>query len=220
MSEPVDEQVEENGDVPADPLEGDLPDEPLGEPDNPEEEQETATGPQEAPQATSDLDLERVSKKVDGAANRYSSALKAHLGDDLGGWVACPLCASGWPGIVLPRVPERDTVEQVKAFIGEPTQPDYLPDTHSSPCKTCAGYGVVATGSKVNGRGNVSCLECKGLGYLAHHAERESGAVTAGNGAVTPPAYVQDAPQLPEPPEVARLKELGYIVVEPVAPLT
>lgn len=220
MSEPEPEQVEETPQEPETPEEGDLPDEPLGEPEEPVEDPEAVTGAEDAPQAVSDLDLERVSKKVDGAAQRYATALRAHLGDDLGGWVSCPMCAGGWPGIVLPRMPEPQTVEAVKAFIGEPTHPDYRADTHSTPCKECDGYGVVATGSKVQGRGSVTCLGCNGLGYIAHHAARESGAVTVTNGAPMPPVYSQEGPKAPEPPEVERLKQLGYIVVEPVAPVT
>lgn len=219
MTEPVAEVPADEPESPEEPLEGDLPEEPLGEPEDPEEEPEALTSPDNAPQAVSDLDLERVSKKVDAAAGRYAKALAEHLGDDLGGWTSCPLCASGWPGIVLPRVPDHETVERVKSFIGEPTQPDYKPDTFSRPCTVCDGYGVVSTGSKVSGRGNAQCLECKGLGYIPTHSGRESGAVTVTNGAALPPAYDQAAPALPEPPEVAALKALGYIVVEPVQPV-
>ena len=185
-----------------------------GDGDGDTEQQDGETEQQQ--QQQSDVAMERAAKAVDRSAKTYSDSLIRNLGEDLGGWKPCPCCSTGWPGIVLPRVPDQAVVEAIKDYIGEPSHPDYDMDTGSTPCEKCHGYGVVSTGSKVQGRGTAQCLNCDGLGYVITDDRRKNGSVTALAVAPPVPAYGQPAPDAPEPPEVEALKALGYIVVAPV----
>lgn len=155
-------------------------------------------------------------KKLNHLAKHVADRYKAILGDDLDGWVGCPLCAPGYPGIILPIMPDHETVNRVKAAIGEDPDPDLEDDPYSRQCDACGGHGQTKTNSHVNGQKSVVCIPCKGKGWVAVGPERASGAVTVAPGvaAVPPPENGEVSQELP--PEAEALKQLGYIVVPPV----
>lgn len=218
MSEPVTEP-EPVAPEPETPEEGDLPEEPLGEPgEEPETPQEPVQEPAEAPQGPSEAQMEQQGKDLDRAARAYTDKLVKALGDDLGGWHPCPLCADGYPGIRLPVMPSPDALAAVKAEIGEPVDPPLQDDPYSQRCDKCDGWGKVLTGSKVPGRTTAVCADCNGDGWKSTDERRKQGHVLAANGATL--TVVPEASGLPGelPPEAEALKALGYIVVAPIAP--
>ena len=219
MSETEQEQPEQDTDTPDEAVGGD--DTPTDEPDEAEPAPDTdePQEPADEPAQASEVELERVSKAMDRAAKSYVDKVVQNLGQDLSGWKSCPCCSGGWPGLVLPRMPEPEVLAQIKDFIGEPATPPYLSDRHSTPCNACDGWGNVTTGSHVANRGVAVCLECDGKGYIAHHERRESGSLIGAGVAGMPPVYNQQAPPADDPPEVQKLRDLGFIVVEPVVPV-
>jgi hypothetical protein len=71
--------------------------------------------------------------------------------------------------------------------------------------------------NNVTGQKSAQCLDCGGRGWIPVGPERETGRITVANGGSAAPAPVlQDNPSH-DPPEVAMLQQLGYIVVAPIA---
>jgi hypothetical protein len=172
---------------------------------------------EEQAQAESEAEIERQGKALDRATKAYVDKLRAALGDDLGEWHACPMCADGFPGIRMAVMPQAEQLAAIKVEIGEDPDPDLAGDPYSRRCDHCDGYGKVSTGSRISGQKSAQCYDCKGRGWVAVGSERESGQITVGNGNTTTPAPVlQDNPSH-DPPEVRMLQELGYIVVAPIA---
>lgn len=185
-----------------------------------EQEPEAAQEPAQSVLAPSEQDLERASKAMDRAAKAYIDKAVNALGNDLGGFVACPMCRDYWPGLRLNRVPEGETLADVQRSIGQDPDPPLKPDVFSRPCEVCDGYGKVASFAKDPARKSLTCLECKGLGYIPTDPRREGGRITALNGPSFP------APEIPqpfvgdEPPEAQALRDLGWVVVQPITPVT
>jgi len=172
----------------------------------------------EQAQAETEAEIERQGKALDRATRAYVDKLRAALGDDLGGWHACPLCADGYPGIRMQTMPPPEQLALVKVEIGEDPDPDLPPDGYSRRCTSCDGWGKVETGSRVTTQKSAQCHDCKGRGWVPIGTEREDGHITASNGHTDQPMPVlQDTPSN-DPPEVEMLKQLGYIVVPPVPP--
>lgn len=172
--------------------------------------------PQATARAMSERDIERVNRQLEGEAHRHAKRVLDIMGDDAEVLVVCPLCLPLIPGFRYPQPPVAEQLAAVKAAIGEPVDPPLSPDTYSNVCSKCDGWGAVSTGSKVVGRNKVTCLDCEGLGYVATDTRRQGGALTAGNGVTPVHQYDQPMPAVSDPPEVAKLKELGYVVVPPI----
>jgi len=171
---------------------------------------------QEQEAAQAQADAEKLMKSLNKTADNYAKRVVDLLGGDLTGWQACPLCAEGLPGFRVPVMPSPEHLAAVKVAIGEDPDPPLKSDDYSRVCDGCEGHGKVLTGSNVPGQKAAQCYKCKGRGWLAVGSERESGAITAANGApASTPGVLQDNPTN-EPPEAAMLRQLGYIVVEPV----
>lgn len=158
-------------------------------------------------------------KKLDQLAGHVAKRYHDILGDDLDGFVGCPLCAEWFPGIRLPVQPSYETVAAVKVAIGEDPDPPLKQDIHSIVCSDCDGLGKVLTGSKVNSQKAAQCIACGGTGWQPTDNTRQRGTVTATNGTsqpapLTPADAATDAPE-----EVARLRALGWTVVEPIEQL-
>lgn len=167
----------------------------------------------------SEAQIEKNTKALNRAAKAYIDKAVATLGPDLAGMQTCPLCADGWPGLRFPNMPPPENLAAVRVAIGlEPG--DSLPkDNYSRTCDACEGWGFTDSGSKVPGQQKLTCYDCKGKGWKPVGNEREDGSITAGNGHAAPlTAPLQDNPSN-DPPEVARLKGLGYVVVAPIAPV-
>ena len=183
-----------------------------------EREQELAAERQEEAQSIEAQAREQDAKrkKLDQLAAHVAKRYHDILGDDLDGFVGCPLCAPWFPGIRLQVMPDYETVAAVKVAIGEDPDPPLTNDHYSKVCEDCGGLGKVLTGSKVMGQTTAQCIPCKGRGWLAIGPEREQGNIMPT--IPTPPPPGNGAPAIldSEPPEAAALKALGYIVVPPV----
>lgn len=162
-----------------------------------------------------DQDAKR--KKLDQLAGHVARRYGEILGTDLDGWVGCPLCAQGYPGIRLPIMPDYETVSAVKVAIGEDPDPPLAYDHYSRECEDCAGLGKVLTGSKVSGQQTAQCIPCKGRGWMSIGPEREQGSLITGNGGTLSPAV--DTSNMPADTAalVEQLRALNFIVVEPIA---
>jgi hypothetical protein len=168
----------------------------------------------EQAQAASEVEMERQQKALDRATKAYTDKLRAALGDDLSGFQPCPMCADGWPGIRLPVMPAPENVAAIKVAIGEDPDPDLPSDGYSRRCESCDGWGRVQTGSRVTTQKAAICHDCAGQGWVAVGDERAAGNITPGNGAAVQPVPVlQDNPNN-DPPEVAMLQQLGYMVTK------
>lgn len=156
-------------------------------------------------------------KKLDQLAGHVAKRYGEILGPDLDGWVGCPLCAQGYPGIRLPIMPDYETVSAVKVAIGEDPDPPLINDHYSKVCEDCVGLGKVLTGSKVSGQATATCIPCKGRGWVSIGPEREQGNLIATNGTTTTGGL--DTSTLPADTAAAveALRALNYIVVEPIA---
>lgn len=156
-------------------------------------------------------------KKLDQLAAHVAKRYGEILGDDLDGFVGCPLCGPWYPGIRLQVMPDYETVAAVKAAIGEDPDPPLTNDHYSKVCDDCAGLGKVLTGSKVTGQTTAQCLPCKGLGWVSIGPEREQGMLTSAQPVPSPPSNGAPLPTGDDPPEAAALRALGFIVVPPVS---
>lgn len=166
--------------------------------------------------AQSEREMEKKLRALDREAVAHAARVEKIMGDDFESVVGCPLCAPNIPGFRFPFPPQPEVVAAVKEAIGEPASPAYSRDSYSRACELCGGLGSVSTGSKVAGQGVVSCLTCKGRGWVPIGPERETGAITPPNGAVAPVDYGATTPPDVLPPEAEALKALGYIVVAPI----
>lgn len=166
--------------------------------------------------AQSEREMEKKLRALDREAVAHAARVEKIMGDDFESVVGCPLCAPNIPGFRFPFPPQPEVVAAVKDAIGEPASPAYQRDSYSRACDLCGGLGSVSTGSKVAGQAVVSCIPCRGKGWLPIGPERESGAVTPPNGAVAPVDYGATTPPDVLPPEAEALKALGYIVVAPI----
>jgi len=170
----------------------------------------------EQEQAASEAEIERQGQALDRATKAYIHKLTTALGPDLGEWHACPMCVDGFPGIRMAVMPQGEQLARIKVEIGEDPDPDLAGDPYSRRCDHCDGYGKVSTGSRISGQKSAQCYDCKGRGWIPVGSERESGAITVSNGQQPQSAPVlQDHPSH-DPPEVEMLRQLGYIVVDPV----
>lgn len=166
-----------------------------------------------------DRELEKAMKALDNEEQRHAKRLAEIMGEDFATLQRCPLCPSPFPGYRWPVPPPAEVIAAVKEAIGEPAQPAFRADSYSKVCELCDGLGAVATGSKVAGQGTARCLGCEGRGWVAVGPERQSGAITTPAAVPAPVQYDQQPPTPVEPPEVAALKALGYVVVAPIQPL-
>jgi hypothetical protein len=161
-----------------------------------------------------DQDAKR--KKLDQLAGHVAKRYGEILGADLDGFVGCPLCASWYPGIRLPVMPDYDTVAAVKVAIGEDPDPPLSADQFSRQCEVCGGQGKVLTGSNVQGQKSAQCLECDGRGWVPTDDRRRPGHLTAASPIPAAGSAPVPVPNGDEPAEVQALKALGYIVVPPM----
>ena len=161
-------------------------------------------------------DAEKKSKALDRASKLYIDKVVAALGADLDGWQMCPLCAEGYPGLRLPLMPSAENTAAVRVAIGLEPGDNLKPDNYSRKCDACDGWGYTDSGSHVPTQAKLQCIPCEGKGWVAVGSERENGNVLSitRNTSVQQP-ILQDNPSN-DPPEVAALKQMGYVVVAPI----
>jgi len=145
-------------------------------------------------------------------------------GDDAINYLECPACrAFGTPGFVLPIPPPPEVHGALLAWLGMRPNDEYAKDNYSRECDECHGLGETLSGSKVAGRDKLVCYRCGGNGWVPVGDERGAGnalftngaaSVESGAGAGAAPSYMPDGT---EPPEVAALRERGFVVIAPMA---
>jgi len=169
--------------------------------------------------ARDDADIERRQKQLVRAADAYVKKIVDALGPDLDGAKPCPLCADFFPGFRFPIMPPPENLSAVRVAIGLDPGDNLQKDNYSRLCEACDGWGKVKTGSRVSGQDSAMCYDCAGRGWIAVGIERASGAITAGVPAA--PAATNGPPVVSsnDPPEVEKLKQLGYVVVPPIQPI-
>lgn len=186
-----------------------------------ERERELAAERQQVEQAqqAEEAAIEKNTKALNRAADTYIKKVVDTLGEGLEGMETCPLCAETWPGLRFPVMPSPENLARVRVAIGLEPGDNLRSDNYSRTCDDCEGWGFTDSGSKVPGQTKLTCYRCGGRGWVPVGTEREGGSVTGEPGGnVVPMPALQDNPSN-DPPEVDRLKQLGYIVVAPAPPV-
>jgi hypothetical protein len=170
------------------------------------------------PEGLSEKQIEAGFRKLDREAERHRNRVKEIMGEEYGVLLACPMCDQINPGYVMPtpEVPQR--FPAVREFMGDSQPRELKHDQNLSRCQVCDGWGIVESGSRVEGQRELACTECGGRGWLGQRAglaltTADQFAPTPANGAPSPvPASAGD------PPDVAALKARGYMVIDPQQP--
>lgn len=193
---------------------------PDGEPDTSSDgEPEPTPQPAGSTSAGGERAIEAATKALTKEEERHAKRVAEIVGaEDFEILQRCPLCPSPFPGYRWPVPPPPEVIALVKEAIGEPAQPDYRADAYSKVCEQCDGLGAVSTGSRVTGQTTARCIPCDGRGWVPIGPERQGGAIVGGGNAPPLVTYTPEPPPAVEPPEVTKLKELGYIIVAPIEP--
>ncbi len=158
-------------------------------------------------------------KKADKAFKTYTNAVGRIFEEEANDYLPCPLCSDTPAGFVHPmnvgKFPD-EVVGAVMTVLGATSASEVPPDPYSNLCATCAGWGLVATGSRVPNQETRTCLDCKGLGYQPHGAQvvsLDSNGVSAEShetGQLIPAATG------PLPPELESKRLQGWTIVPPM----
>ena len=194
------------------------------EPSGDQEEDEPAAPPEAPPEPSSALAMEEIGKSLDKLQKHVAKRISEILGDAATEWEECEVCnywnTPGWRH----KGPLPAEVEEVlRVALGENALADYKPDEYSRTCDRCNGLGEVLTGSKVQGQQALTCMFCKGMGWVPIGNERATGAFAMPNGqaAAPPPTLTPAAPPPADTPEIAAAKALlqahGNMII-PLAP--
>jgi len=196
--------------------------EPAPEPGEPTEPQEPLQEPE--PEPESQAVMEEIGKKLDALNKTVATRISSILGDQATDFEVCDLCSywntPGWRH--SGHLPE-DLRDQLAYLIGQRPHSELKHDQHSAVCSYCDGEGVVDTGSKVPGQTALPCVECEGMGWTPTDDARRRGRMSLPNGptaqalGVTPAEAAMNPAPVEEPPEVAALRQQGYLVVAPIA---
>jgi hypothetical protein len=172
--------------------------EPVQEPDEPEAQAEGQTEPVLAEpgaeeQVLSEKQVEKALESLGKEATRHANRVSEIMGEDALALVPCELCAVNIPGFRFSIQPNEEVQRAVRAAIGLPTLETLKPDLYSRKCDTCDGAGKVLSGSLVQGRETLACVDCGGNGWKPVGQERQSGAPVATlDGEPAPLAAVPD----------------------------
>jgi hypothetical protein len=179
-----------------------------GEPDAPDAP--------EQPEGLSEKQLEKALGKLDREAERHAKRVAEIMGSEIDLLIDCPLCDPLTPGKLMPTPATPERFPAVREFMGDAQPADYQQDPNTRTCKTCAGEGVVETGSRVESQRLLACTDCGGKGWQGQRAP----VATSGPMAPAPMpdanGQAEPVPQGPEPPEAAKLRALGYTLIQPV----
>lgn len=136
-------------------------------------------------------------KKLDRATDSYSKKVVEILGPDLSGFETCPLCEPFYPGLRLPVPLVAEQLAQLRVLIGLPARENFTQDRFSTTCQDCGGLGKVLTGSHVEQYATVTCLACKGKGWVPVGDERRvTHTVAEPEGHVEPEAEAEETPDV------------------------
>lgn len=227
MSETPDETTQEQ-DGP-EPDEQATPIQPPDEEHEAEEEEERLAQPEElpggeesvggagGPEALSQKDIESRLDKLNREGERHAKRVVEIMGSSMQDLKPCELCWTFAPGFRFNPIPDEQRAH-VMVTLGLSEVGNYAEDTHSQACADCRGYGVVATGSKVQGQEALPCLNCNGRGWMGDRA---------GAPGPAPPLSPMSEPDngapevVPQSQEVAdaaaAARAAGLIVIDPHA---
>jgi len=214
---PDEQTQEQDGPEPdeATPVQPPSEEEEAAEEEQAQESEQVEGVPPEA-QAVSQKQIEQVWKKFEKSSAVWRRRVVEIMEGDADVLMLCPLCDPLIPGYVMPApdVPER--FPAVREFMGDAQPAEYEQDPNTRTCQSCAGQGMVATGSKVQGQEQLVCTDCGGKGWQGQRAPIP----TSGPMAVQPlpdaNGQSEVTPQGPEPPEVAKLRAMGWTPIPPV----
>src|SRR5438067_5296911 len=167
ITEPGTEPVTEPTEPPETPSEPEPAAEPQEEPQQPQEPPQEPAAPQ--PAGMSLEELEKVRSKLDRSATTWRNRVSELLGEDAQMLVPCELCDPTIPGFHWPpdlEQPRDDLHAHLLDVLRTPDSPDYNQAQHVRRCQLCDGWGVVLSGSRVAGKGQVKCQMCKGNGFV------------------------------------------------------
>jgi hypothetical protein len=205
------------------------PEEPETEPETDDEAGEAAAESETVPEAApEDPGALAQMKAQDAYTDRARKYLAKNMGDVFGDaaseYTECPFCNYfGTPGW-LHLEPCPPTLLGTLYEYAQVRAPDeYVADIYSRECDRCNGLGSCASGSKVAGQERLSCIECKGQGWIAVGDERRQPGLYVPNGPTAQhPVPATDARSElagtgADPPEAEGLRQRGYIVIAPMA---
>lgn len=232
MSEPQTETPDETPDETLDETPDETPT-PIQPPDADDEDDEPETGdvgqadepagdePHEhtdEPQALSQKDIEQRLEKLNREGERHFKRVHEIMREQMRDLAPCELCWSFAPGFRFQPVPDEQRANVMIALeLSEVAA--YVHDRHSEACAECNGWGMVATGSKVNGQDALTCLNCGGKGWMGDRAPETRVALTPVAPIVPANGEHEPTPQSPEVAEAIRIaKAAGAIVIEPTVP--
>lgn len=188
-----------------------------GEPSELQPDAEQGEGAGE-PEALSQKEIESRLDKLNREGERHAKRVHEIMAEAMRDLTPCELCWPFAPGFRFEPIPD-DQRAAVMLTLGVSEVANYAEDTHSQACADCRGWGVVATGSKVQGQEALTCMNCNGRGWMG---DRATGPVAApplspmsepANGA---PEVVPHTPEVAEAIRIA--KAAGAIVIEPTIP--
>jgi hypothetical protein len=167
VTDPGVEQAEAPDEAPEAPEEPtEAPEAPLEVDDDPDQDEAVA---EQAPTGMSIEELEKVRTKLDTSANTWRRRVHDLLGEDADVLVECELCDPTIPGYHWPaelEQPRDDLHAHLLDVLRQPAAPDFNQAQHVRRCQLCDGWGVVLSGSRVAGKGQVKCQMCKGNGFV------------------------------------------------------
>jgi hypothetical protein len=224
MSDTDDSVIEEfNADDPVEPApDVDAPN------DDSEPSENTDPDPDPEPVAEEEPGAVEQMKAQDAYTERARKYLAKNMGDVFGDasteYTECPFCNYfGTPGW-LHLEPCPPTLLGTLYEYAQVRAPDeYVADIYSRACERCNGLGSCASGSKVAGQERLSCIDCKGTGWIAVGDERRVPGMYVPNGPAPsfPPPAADSAGELSgvgaDPPEADALRQRGYVVIAPMA---
>ena len=185
------------------------------------EQGESAEAAQE-PAALTEKEIEARIRKLDKLRETTASRVSDILGEDAIAYIPCPLCADGVPAFVPDvaggAVPA-DVFAQVQRYLGLPDPETFAGHPNYRRCEACKGRGEVITGSTVPNYMLTGCPECGTKGYIVEGQLPVPGAAN-GSSDAAPAPVTATAPPDNLPPEAQRLKELGYMIVPPIQPIS
>ena len=235
MSDEATEVLEDGETVTVDTETGEILDETVPEPSEPEtedepaepaepDEEEPAAEPQSAA-PKSDKEMEKVFRDLDKLRKDVAGRVGRIMGDEAVQLMDCPLCAAVAPGYMWPPDVAPLHEEQVTALrllLNMPVATDYLQSEAFEACPKCDGLGRVRTGSKVQNYEIAECPRCFSKGYVATavgpvpvngNANEQSADLTTG-----PTVYGLEPVTIDEGTQavIESLKDRGFMVIEPL----
>ena len=235
MSDEATEVLEDGETVTVDTETGEILDETVPEPSEPETEDEPAEPvepDEEAPAAEPPAsairtpedakkfqqDIAKLRKDVAGRVGRIYA-------EDAVDLIECPLCAMDAPGyFVSPdkRPLHEEQVSFFRALLNMPVPTEYKQADAFQACPYCDGLGRVRTGSQVQNHEIAECPRCFSKGYVATavgpvpvngNANEQSADLTTG-----PTVYGLETVAIDEGTQavIESLKDRGFMVIEPL----